>query len=126
MKVRQTVCRFCGQDIEGFSPFRRGEWRDRGNNTTCPTPEGDSGREHAPIHEEGRANMERLNKTGAWIWRSLGFTVERKFVKLGSYWALTKTETFKTKAELEARMKELGLELETNAQVAERRGRANP
>ena len=36
MRVRQTSCRHCGQDIEGFSPYRRGEWRDRGNNTHCP------------------------------------------------------------------------------------------
>lgn len=36
MKVRQTACRHCGQDIENFSPYRKGEWRDRGNNTTCP------------------------------------------------------------------------------------------
>lgn len=33
--VRQTACRFCGTDIEGHHPYRRGEWRDRGNNSTC-------------------------------------------------------------------------------------------
>lgn len=46
MAVRQTTCRLCGQDIEGHSPYRRGEWRDRGNNTHCPD---DSGRRHAPV-----------------------------------------------------------------------------
>lgn len=44
--VRQTACRHCGQDIENFAPYRRGEWRDRGNNSHCPD---DSGRLHAPI-----------------------------------------------------------------------------
>lgn len=34
--VRQTACRFCELDIEGFAPYRKGEWRDRGNNPTCP------------------------------------------------------------------------------------------
>lgn len=43
--VRQTSCRHCGQDIEGFKPYRKGEWRDRGNNTHCPD---DSGKIHAP------------------------------------------------------------------------------
>lgn len=42
--VRQTACRFCGLDIEGFAPYRRGEWRDRGNNSTC-----DGNRKHAPV-----------------------------------------------------------------------------
>lgn len=51
MSVRQTSCRHCGQDIENISPFRRGEWRDRGNNTHCPTPEGDAGQLHAPYIE---------------------------------------------------------------------------
>lgn len=46
--VKQTSCRYCGQDIEGRSPYRRGEWRDRGRNRTCPTPEGDRGLCHAP------------------------------------------------------------------------------
>lgn len=44
--VRQTACRHCGQDIEGWAPYRAGEWRDRGNNTHCPNA---SGRLHAPI-----------------------------------------------------------------------------
>ncbi len=43
--VRHKTCRMCGQDIEGFAPYRKGEWRDRGNNTTCPD---DSGNKHAP------------------------------------------------------------------------------
>jgi hypothetical protein len=47
--VRQTTCRYCGQDIEGFAPYRAGKWRDRGNNTHCPTPEGDRGQVHAPV-----------------------------------------------------------------------------
>lgn len=46
MKIRQTSCRHCGQDIEGFSPYRKGEWRDRGNNTECPYPA--EGKTHAP------------------------------------------------------------------------------
>jgi hypothetical protein len=45
MQSRQTTCRHCGQDIEGFSPYRKGEWHDRGNNTHCPN---DSGRVHGP------------------------------------------------------------------------------
>jgi hypothetical protein len=51
MAVRQTSCRFCGCDIENFWPYRRNEWRDRGNNTHCPTPEGDAGLHHAPYKE---------------------------------------------------------------------------
>ena len=47
-KARQTACRHCGQDIENMSPYRKGEWRDRGNNTHCPTPAGDAGLKHAP------------------------------------------------------------------------------
>jgi hypothetical protein len=50
--VRQTGCRHCDQDIENFWPYRRGEWRDRGNNTTCPTPEGDAGLKHEPYIEK--------------------------------------------------------------------------
>lgn len=49
--VRQTSCRHCGQDIEGYAPYRRGEWRDRGNNWHCPTPAGDKGQVHAPVKE---------------------------------------------------------------------------
>lgn len=61
MKVRQTGCRHCDQDIENFSPYRKGEWRDRGNNTTCPTPEGDKGLKHAPyLERRWRTNMKRI------------------------------------------------------------------
>jgi hypothetical protein len=64
MTVRQTCCRFCEQDIENESPFRRGEWRDRGNSTHCPTPEGDAGQLHAPVSErvdvrDAQARMRR-------------------------------------------------------------------
>lgn len=58
MSVRHMSCRHCGQDIEGISPFRRGEWRDRGNNTHCPTPEGDAGQVHEPF-------IERYHRTAA-------------------------------------------------------------
>ena len=47
--VRQTACRHCGQDIENFAPYRKGEWRDRGGNTHCPTPAGDAGQLHQPV-----------------------------------------------------------------------------
>lgn len=46
MAVRHTACKYCGQDIEGVSPYRKGEWRDRVNNTLCPD---DSGKTHAPV-----------------------------------------------------------------------------
>lgn len=49
-KVRQTACRHCGQDIEGVAPYRKGEWRDRGNNTTCPSGPSE-GKKHAPVKE---------------------------------------------------------------------------
>lgn len=49
MAVRQTSCRYCGGDIENFSPYRAGQWMDRGGNLRCPTPAGDAGLEHAPI-----------------------------------------------------------------------------
>lgn len=39
----QTCCRHCGQDIEGCESDD--EWRDRGNNTSCPD---DSGKDHEP------------------------------------------------------------------------------
>jgi hypothetical protein len=48
-RVIQTCCEHCGQDVEGFSPFPKGEWRDRGNNTNCPD---DSGRVHAVSEKE--------------------------------------------------------------------------
>lgn len=49
-EVKQTTCRYCEQDIEGFKPFPEGEWRDRGNNTHCPN---DSGKLHAPYIAKG-------------------------------------------------------------------------
>jgi hypothetical protein len=55
VKVKQTSCRYCEQDIENFAPYRAGEWRDRGNNTHCPTVEGDKGLQHAP-YIEGQDN----------------------------------------------------------------------
>lgn len=45
--VRQTGCRHCDLDIEGFAPYRRGEWRDRGNNTLCHSGP-NKGKAHAP------------------------------------------------------------------------------
>lgn len=45
--VRQTACRHCDLDIEGFAPYRKGEWRDRGNNRTCPHG-ANAGKPHAP------------------------------------------------------------------------------
>jgi hypothetical protein len=45
--ARHTSCRHCGDDIEGIAPYRRGEWRDRGNNTTC----NDGRNKHAPYIE---------------------------------------------------------------------------
>jgi hypothetical protein len=50
---KQTSCRHCGQDIEAFWPYRRGEWRDRGSNSQCPAPlrgfpGGPEGTLHAP------------------------------------------------------------------------------
>jgi len=51
MVVRQTACRYCGQDIENISPYRAGQWRDRGNNSHCPTVAGDRGLKHTPYRE---------------------------------------------------------------------------
>jgi hypothetical protein len=48
-QFRHTTCKHCGQDIEGKAPFTRGEWRDRGNNRTCPDSK--RGRKHAPVSE---------------------------------------------------------------------------
>jgi hypothetical protein len=42
----QTACRHCGLDIENMTPFKRQDWRDRGNNTHCR-----AGRLHAPVLE---------------------------------------------------------------------------
>jgi hypothetical protein len=58
-KIRQTTCKHCGQDIEGYIGGK--DWRDRGNNRQCPPYEGDDreivtppeGQYHAPI-EGGR------------------------------------------------------------------------
>lgn len=47
--MRKT-CKHCGQDIERFSSWKRGEWRDRGNNLHCPTPAGDAGQVHEPYN----------------------------------------------------------------------------
>jgi hypothetical protein len=47
--VIHTACRHCGQDIEG-APGEP-EWRDRGNNSTCPNAAGDAGQRHEPIRE---------------------------------------------------------------------------
>ena len=50
--VRQTTCRHCEQDIEGYpNDPTGGDWRDRGNNTHCPTPEGDAGQVHEPVED---------------------------------------------------------------------------
>jgi hypothetical protein len=45
--VRQTACRHCGLDIEGFAPYARGQWQDRGGNRTC----NDGKHAHAPVPE---------------------------------------------------------------------------
>lgn len=57
-RVIQTVCKHCDQDIENFSPYRNGEWRDRGNNTHCPNKAGDAGQKHAPL-KNGRKLIAR-------------------------------------------------------------------
>lgn len=43
--VIHTACRYCNLDIEGHHPFKRGQWRDRGNNTVC----NDGKHKHAPV-----------------------------------------------------------------------------
>lgn len=48
--IRQTCCRHCEQDIEGTTA--ENDWRDRGNNPTCPTPAGDAGQRHEPVSED--------------------------------------------------------------------------
>lgn len=48
---RQTSCKHCGQDIENIEPFPAGQWRDRGNNPTCPNSAGDAGQTHEPVEE---------------------------------------------------------------------------
>lgn len=48
--VKQTICKYCDLDIENFSPYRNGEWRDRGNNTHCRKRDGELSRIlHAPV-----------------------------------------------------------------------------
>lgn len=47
-ECQHLICKHCGQDIEGFSPYPAGEWRDRGNNRTCPDgPQ--QGQPHVPF-----------------------------------------------------------------------------
>ena len=46
--VRHTACRFCGLDIEGFAPYRKGEWMDRGGNRKCPNGD-NKDKPHAPV-----------------------------------------------------------------------------
>lgn len=47
---RHTVCKYCGLDVEGFSPFNEvTEWRDRGNNTECPNKGGRGMRRHEGV-----------------------------------------------------------------------------
>jgi hypothetical protein len=60
MAVRQTSCRYCGQDIENFSPYKKGEWRDRGGNTKCPYPA--EGKTHAPYIEPRAPSGTKKNK----------------------------------------------------------------
>ena len=45
----QTACQHCELDIEGT--IAEGDWRDRGNNTHCPTAEGEEERLHEPVDE---------------------------------------------------------------------------
>ena len=68
--AKRTTCRHCGQDIENTSPYRKGEWRDRGNNTHCPTPAGDAGQVHAPCRSERDESYDRLTwreKLNSWF-----------------------------------------------------------
>lgn len=76
-EVIQTSCDYCGQDIEGIKPFPYGEWRDRGSNTTCPTPEGDAGRKHEPIDDPAK----RVNcwACGGSLFKSEAKQLGRKF-----------------------------------------------
>lgn len=51
--VRQTTCKYCDLDIENIRPapgkaFPRGQWTDRGGNTSC----NDGRHKHAPVPEE--------------------------------------------------------------------------
>lgn len=48
-RIVQTTCQFCELDIEGT--IAEGDWRDRGNNTHCPTLEGEEERLHEPVDE---------------------------------------------------------------------------
>lgn len=71
MAVIQTSCRYCRQDIENFAPYRKGEWRDRGNNTHCPTPSGDAGQLHAPYRYRDDIAVYRL------VWSPEGREIAR-------------------------------------------------
>ncbi len=77
--VRQASCKHCGQDIENCSPYKRGEWRDRGNNSHCPTVAGDAGQIHEPIREEilyrGWTVNEGPSAPVTGRWRALRFGV---------------------------------------------------
>jgi hypothetical protein len=68
MAVRQTCCRFCGLDIEAFSPYRRGTWRDHGNSARCPD---ESGTLHAPVPFGARRKLAERPELGRslWHWR---------------------------------------------------------
>lgn len=68
--VRQTACRLCGQDIEGFSPWPKGEWMDRGGNKTC-----DGSRPHAPEpeHEETRFCNLEVGEPFVFVFNASGF-----------------------------------------------------
>lgn len=46
-QIRQTSCKHCGQDVEGWTDTPN-EWRDRGNNTHC---QGDAGQKHEASHD---------------------------------------------------------------------------
>jgi hypothetical protein len=48
---RQTTCKHCGLDIEGFAPFTPGMWRDRVNNRTCPNGP-NAPQQHEPTEEQ--------------------------------------------------------------------------
>lgn len=48
-RIMQTTCQFCELEIEGS--IAEGVWRDRGNNTHCPTSEGEEECLHEPIDE---------------------------------------------------------------------------
>ena len=59
--AKHTTCRYCSLDIEGVWPYRKGEWRDRGNNTHCNDmlkfEEGDLA--HAPVVKDQPSRVSR-------------------------------------------------------------------